>query len=280
MAVKIVTDSTSDISPEVANALGITVVPVYLQFGEEVYRDGVDISNDEFYHKLITSFVCPTTSQPTPQDFAKAYSDCSKEADGIISIHVSAKVSGTYNSALQGKKMLKGKCQIEVIDSQYTSVGLALLVMAAARLAKTGENLVSIFEETRRAIGQVHMLGIFDTMRYLILGGRLNKATAVVAGILNIKPLLTFKNGELVRAGLVHTYPQAMDRLYKFVESNLTIQDLAIAYSTVPEKASQLKARLGSIFPEEKIHVAQLGAALGVHGGPGVLAIALRKGEW
>ena len=119
---------------------------------------------------------------------------------------------------------------------------------------------------------------VFDTMKYLVLGGRVSKATASVARILNIKPLLTFKNGELVRAGLVRTYPQGVHRLYEFVKSNHTIQDLAVAYSTVPEQASQLKAWLGSIFPEEKIHVAQLGTALGVHSGPGALLLALRQG--
>jgi len=279
MVVKIVTDSTSDISPEVAHALGITVVPAYVRFGDEVYRDGVDISNDGFYHKLVTSFVHPISSEPTPQDFSRVYSDCSKEAEGIISIHISAKISGTYDSALHGKKMMKGECQIEVIDSHFTSVGLALVVMAAARLASAGDSLPSVIEETRRAIGQVHMLGIFDTMKYLVLGGRVSKVTASIAGILNIKPLLTFKNGELVRAGLVRTNSSGMDRLYEFVEGNPAIQDLAIAHSTVPEQASQLKARLGAIFPEEKIYVAQLSAALGIHGGPGVLILALRRRE-
>ena len=115
MTVKIVTDSTSDISPEVANALGITVVPVYVRFGDEVYRDGIDISNDAFYENLLTSFVHPSTSQPIPEDFARVYSDCSKDIDGIISIHVSSKVSGTYNSALYlsnsyyGRLMTKAK---------------------------------------------------------------------------------------------------------------------------------------------------------------------------
>lgn len=276
MVVHIVTDSTSDISPEVAQALGITVVPVYVRFGDDVYRDGVDISKDVFYEKLLTSFVHPSTSQPTPEDFARVYSDCSNEADSIVSIHVSAKVSGTYNSALQGKKMAKGKCQIEAVDSYVTSVGLALIVMAAARVARAGASLPEVFEETRRAISQVCMLGLVNTMKYLVLGGRLNKATAVVASILDIKPLLTFKNGEIVRAGLVHTYSQGMDRLYKFVESNPTIQDLAIAYSTAPEQASQLKVWLGSVFPEEKIYIAQLGAGLGVHIGPRALILALR----
>ncbi len=277
MVVKIVTDSTSDILPEVANALGITVVPVYVRFGDEVYRDGVDISNDEFYHKLATSFVHPATSQPTPEDFVRVYSDCSREADSIISIHISAKVSDTYNSALQGKKIAKGKCQIEVVDSYVTSVGLALIVMAAARVARAGGSLLEVFEETRKAVSQVGMVALVNTMKYLVLGGRLNKATAVVASILDIKPLLTLDNGEIVRAGLVHTYPQGMDRLYKFVESNPNIQDLAIAYSTIPEQASHLKARLGSIFPDNNIYVTQLSAGLGVHVGPGVLIVALRQ---
>ena len=278
MVVKIVTDSTSDIPPEAANALGITIVPVYVQFGKEVYRDGVDITNDEFYRKLASSYVYPTTSQPTPEDFAKVYSDCSHEADGIISIHISAKNSGTYNSALLGKNLARGKCQIEVIDSHFASVGLALVVMTAARLARDGENLLSVFEETRRAIGQVRMLGFFETMRYLILGGRLSKAAASVAGILNVRPLLTFKNGELVRAGLAHKRSDGIDKLYEFAENNYPIQDLAIAYSTVPEQASELKARLGSLAPEGRTHVTQLGAALGVHCGPGALLLALRPG--
>ncbi|MFC2011306.1 DegV family protein [Chloroflexota bacterium] len=277
MVVKIVTDSTSDISPEVASALGITVLPVYVRFGDEVYRDGVDISNEEFYHKMATSFVHPATSQPTPEDFARVYSDCSKEADGIISIHISAKVSGIYNSALQGKKMTEGECKIEVVDSHVASVGLALIVMAAAKVASVGGSLLDVFEETQKAIKQVCMTGLVDTMRYLVLGGRLNKATAVVASILDIKPLLTFKDGDIVRDRLVHTYLQGIDRLQKFVEGNRDIQDLAIAYSTESEQARSLKARLGSYLPEENLYLTQLGAGLGVHLGPGVLIVALRR---
>ncbi len=279
MSIKIVTDSTSDISPDVAHALGITVVPAYIRFGHEVYRDGVDMSDEGFYQKLRTSFVHPTTSQPTPQDFARVYSDCSKGAEGIISIHIAANISNTYNSALQGKKMVKGKCRIEVIDSHFASVGLALVVMAAARLAKAGEKLESILEETQRAINQVRMLGILDTMKYLVLGGRISKTTAAVANIFQIKPLLTFRNGDVVRDGLVRTYLKGMDRLYEFVGINHSIQDLAIAHSTTPEQANELKKRLNSVFPEEKIYVAQLGAALGVHGGPGALFVALRQGK-
>jgi len=278
MVVKIVTDSTSDVSPEIAKDLGITVVPVYVRFGDEVYRDGVDISKDNFYEKLRTSHVLPSTSEPIPQDFTNVYSDCAQEVDGIVSIHISSKVSGTYNSALQSKNMVEEKCQIEVVDSNVASVGLGLVVIAAAKVVKATGSISEVIEETQRAIEQVQVFGIVDTMRYLILGRRLAKATAVVASILDIKPTLTFKDGEIVRAGLAHTYPQAMDRLYEIVVNNLPIQDLAIAYSTVPEKGNQLKEQLESYSPEEKTNITQIGAGLGVHVGPGALILAIRRG--
>ncbi|MFC2057025.1 DegV family protein [Chloroflexota bacterium] len=276
MVVKIVTDSTSDISPEVADALGITVVPVYVRFGDEIYRDGVDINNDDFYQKLISSPAHPSTSQPTPQDFATVYSNCSEQVDDIISIHVSAKVSDAYNSALQGKKMTKGKCQIEVIDSRFASVGLALIVIAAARLARAGGSSSEVIEETRKAISQVRILGILNTLKYLVLGGRISNSIVSIARVANVKPLLTFENGEIVKAGLVRTFSQGVHRLYEFAKNNVPIQDLAIAYSTVPEQVNQLKSNLGSVFPEEKILLTQLGTGLGAHVGPEVLLVALR----
>ena len=279
VSVKIVTDSTSDISPEVAHDLGITVVPAYVQFGDEVYRDGIDISNDRFYQKLVDSFVLPLTSPPTPQDFAKVYSDCSKEAEGILSIHISSKISDTCNSARHGRRIARGKCRVEVVDSRFASIGLALVVIAAASLARAGENLQSVLEETQKAISQIHMLGIFDTMKYLVWGGRVSESVAGMADIRQIKPLLTFKDGEIIQAGLVRAYSAGMDRLYEFVKDRLNIQDLAIAYSTTPEQASQMKERLSSIFPEDKIYLAQLGIALGVHSGPGALVLALRQGD-
>ena len=278
MAVKIVTDSTSDISPEVAKALGIIVVPAYVKFGDEVYKHGVDITNEEFYQKLEKSLVRPEILPPTPDDFINIYTDCSKETEYILSIHFSAKTGGTYDSALLGKWMMKGKCQVEVIDSTFISVGLSLVVMSAASIASTGESLLKVFDEAKQAIGQIGMLGLFDTMKYLVPVGRISKATALVAGILNRKPLITFKNGEIVRTGLVSNDAAGMDRLCEFVERNYTIQDLAIAHSNLPEQADQLKTRLGSTFPEEEIRVAQLGPALGVHGGPGALVIAYRQG--
>ena len=276
MTVKIVTDSTSDISSELARTLDVAVVPVYVKFGDEVYRDGVDISGDGFYRKLATSFVYPVTSPPTPADFFKVYSDCLKDAESIVSIHISAKISDTYDSAMKAKKLMKGKGQVEVIDSRFTSVGLALIVMAAARLANAGESISNIVEETQRGINQIRMLGLVDTMKYLVAGGRISRVTAAVANIFQIKPLLTFRDGEVVRRGLARTYLRGMDDLCEFVETSPDVRDLAIAYSNVRAQAEELRKRLSSVFPEELIYLAQIGAGLGVHMGPGALVVAFR----
>jgi DegV family protein with EDD domain len=204
------------------------------------------------------------------------YSDCLKDAESIVSIHISAKISDTYDSAMKAKRLMKGKGQVEVIDSRFTSVGLALIVMAAARLANAGESISNIVEETQRGINQIRMLGLVDTMKYLVAGGRISRVTAAVANLFQIKPLLTFKNGEVVRRGLARTYLRGMDDLCEFVETSPNVQDLAIAYSNVRAQAEELRKRLSSVFPEEKIYLAQIGAGLGVHMGPGALVVAFR----
>lgn len=140
MKIKIVTDSTADLPPRLAEELGITVVPVYVRFGNDVYRDRTDISEDEFYQRLQSDPTLLTTEPPTPQDFAAVYQKLSQEADGIISIHLSSKLSATSNSALRGKKLANVECPIEVIDSQLVTMGLGLLVMATYTLTSTEKN--------------------------------------------------------------------------------------------------------------------------------------------
>jgi len=277
MPVKVVTDSTSDLSPQVAQEMGITVVPAYVRFGEKVYRDGVDISQDEFYRKLVESPVHPATSQPSPSDFADVYRKLAKETDEIVSIQVTSKLSGTYNSALQGRELARAGCRIEVVDSLSVSMGLGLIAMAAGRLAEAGEGLQGVMDEVRQTILHIRILGVFDTFKYLLRSGRLGKAKALLGTLLSVKPLLTMRDGELLPAGLARTRAKGVERLFDFVKNVLNIQELAIVHSTTPDEASLLGERIGSIFAEERIHVARLGPALGVHGGPGTLILALRE---
>jgi DegV family protein with EDD domain len=277
MTVKVVTDSTADIPAQLVQELGITVVPLYVRFGEKVYRDGVDINEGEFYQKLVEGPIHPTTSQPTPADFADVYSKLSREADEIVSIHLSTKISGTYNSALTGKELAETRCPIEVIDSSSVSMGLGLITMTAARLAKAGEKLTQVMEEVKETIPNIHLLGIFDTLKYLLLGGRISRAKALLGSVLNVKPLITMHDGEVSPSGQARTRSKGIERLFNLAKNALNIQELAIVHSTTPDEAASLKERIASILDRQQIHIARLGPALGVHGGPGTLILALRE---
>ena len=278
MAIKVVTDSGSDLPLEVAKELGITVVPVYIYFGDKAYKDWVDIEPDELYKRLVEDPVYPTTTQPIPADFAKAYSDLSQDADAIVSIHLPAKLSGTYNAALQGVEIAKPKCEVHVVDSLSISAGLSLIAMAAARVAKAGGKLAEVMEETKKAISQTQIRGLLDTLQYLLKGGRITKAKALVGTLLNVKPILTTRDGEIIQAGMARSYAKGIEQLFEFVRNCPNLQEVAIVQSTVPEEANTLKNRIASIIDEKRILMARLGAGLGVHGGPGTLLVAARSG--
>lgn len=278
MTVKIVTDSAADLPPTLAEELGITVVPVYLRFGDEVYRDRVDISEDEFYHRLLHDPIHPSTTQPTPQDFADAYQKLSQEADGIISIHLTSRLSGTYNSAIQGKTLVEDGCPIEVVDSQTLSMANGLIAMEAAKIARSGKGLQQVVTEVRQIIPNIHLLILLDTLRYLAKGGRIGKAKALLGSVLNVKPLLIVKDGELQPAGQVRTRSQGIQRLFDFAKNAIDIQDLSVVYSTTPDEAQILAEHVGSLVPRERITLARVGPALGVHAGPGALGISFREG--
>jgi DegV family protein with EDD domain len=276
LAIKIVTDSTADLPAELANELGITVVPLYVCFGKAVYRDRVDISEDDFYKRLLQESTHPTTTQPTPRDFAEVYRKLSSEADGIISIHISEKLSGTCNSALQGKKLVENGCPIEVVDSKTTSMALGLIVVAADNIAKNGKSVQQVAEDVRKLISDVQLLVLFDTLKYLAKGGRIGKAKSLLGSVLNVKPMLTIRDGEFVPVSQVRSRSKGIESLFNFAKDADNIEDLAIIHSTTRDEADSLASRIGSILTQKQVRIARLGTALGVHGGPGVLAVAFR----
>jgi DegV family protein with EDD domain len=280
MAVKIVTDSTSDLTTDVARALGITVVPVYVRFGDKVYRDKIDIDAEEFFSRMMSSPTPPSTSAPSPGDFAEVYKKLAQEADAIVSIHLTSKLSATYSAAVQAKDALEpGRCQIEVVDSQSMTMGLGLIAIAAARAAQTGESLERVLEVVRQAIARTRLMGILDSLKYALRGGRLGKAAALLGAMLNVKPLLTMKEGELAPIGFVRTRAKGMERLLEFARNALHPEDVAIVHSTTPKEAETLAEKIKSLFQRSQLYIARLGPALGAHGGPGTLVVALREGE-
>jgi DegV family protein with EDD domain len=280
MTIKVVTDSCSDITQEEAKKLGITVVPAYVHFGDEVYRDGVDIDYDQFYHKLVTNPIHPSTAASSPGDFAKAYEEIAKETNEIVSVHVTSKHSAMYDSALVGKEIAEKKgCQIEVIDSRGITMWQGLVAIAAANTAKAGYSLKQVVNKALETISQLRALALLDTLRYAVKGGRLGNTIFAIESILNVKPLITLHDGEVRPAGLTRTRVKGINRLREFIASALDIEDLAIVYSTTLDDARILADYARSLFPNLVPRISRLGPALGVHGGPGALVTITKKAK-
>jgi len=277
--VKIVTDSCSDINPKLAEKLGITVVPLFVNFGDETYRDSIDLSTDEFYQKLVQSKTSPTTSTVTPEFFAEILSKLAEETNEILTITLSKFYSATYESALQGKALVTKDCHIEVIDSQFIVGGQMLLVISAAQMAQSGANLDQIVDWVRKAIPRVHARMSFDTLEYLRRGGRIGKAQAFLGSLLKVHPVLGIKDGETVPIARPRNRAQAIDFLVNFVKGFSNIEALVIEDATTPDELEILAERLEDIVPPERFYRSKIGPVVGAHVGPHVLAVSVLEAE-
>jgi len=277
MTVKVVVDSTSDIPAQLAKEWDITVVPAYVVLGGKSYRDRLDISEDEVYARLDHDSIFPTTSVPSPQDFADVYNKLADETDEIISIHVTSKESGVYNSALLGKGLINKKCNIEVIDSLSVAMSYGILGIVAAREAKTGASLEKVAEVVRQSTPRMHLLMVLDTLKYVVRGGRVSKGYGLLGSMLRVKPLLTLRDGKLTLAGVARTRAKAVKRLYDFVESFPQVSELAVSYTTGKEEAEALAERIKSSHPNTPLYLTRVGPVLGTHAGPGTMGVAVRE---
>jgi DegV family protein with EDD domain len=277
MTVKVVVDSTSDIPEKLAKEWDITIVPAYVLFGGKSYRDRLDISEDEVYARLDHDSVFPTTSVPSPQDFADVYNKLADETDEIISIHLTSRESGVYNSALLGRELINKKCHIEVIDSLSVAMSYGILAIAAAREAKTGASLGKVAEVVRESIPRMHLIMVLDTLKYVVRGGRVGKGYGLLGSVLRIKPLLTMRDGKLMLAGVARTRTTAIKRLYDFVEDFPQVSEIAVSYATSNEDAEALAERIKSSHPDTPLYLTRIGPVLGTHAGPGAMGVAVRE---
>ena len=277
MAVKLVTDSTCDLPRELAEEWNITVIPCNVHFDDEVYKDGIDIGPDEFYRKLVASPRLPTTAQPSVNDFLQVYEPLCNEGHDVVSIHVSAKLSGTLNSAAQARESVQssGSGRIEVIDSRMASVGLGLAALEAARVVQSGASYDEVVASVQSSLQRVHSYFLVDTLEYLQKGGRIGKASAFLGSILNIKPLLTIEDGEAHPLERARTRERGLRRLVEIVRGCAPLKSLSIIYSTTPDEAESLKERLQDLVPEEEIVMARFGPVVGTYIGPGALGVGL-----
>ena len=178
MAIKILTDSISDLPPDVAKELDIKQIPILIRWGEDIFRDGIDMSAEQFYERLPHSKSPPATSLPSPKTFAEAFDELAEQASGIVAIMVSSRLSGTYDVASQSAGLMKKTCPVKVIDSRLGAMAEGLVVLQAARAAQAGAGLNEVVETAVKTIQEVALIGTLETIEYLKRGGRIGKAQA------------------------------------------------------------------------------------------------------
>ena len=279
MTVKIVTDTLSDITGDLAAKLDVTLVPLYVRFGEEIYRDRVDITSEDFYRRLVNEPKLPSTTQPTRNDFTAVYKKLAEETDEILVIVVSSKLSGTYQSATQAKDYLKGKCRVEIVDSLQVAMAEGLIVIAAAQAVKEGANLDRVADMARKAVPRSHLYAYFDTLKYLARGGRIGKAQGLLGSMLSVKPILTTRDGEMAPLTRVRSLNAGLDYLYNTAAGVPKIEGLAVEHTTTRADADKLVERLGKIYPKEKIYRSVISPVIGTYSGPLALAVTVLEAE-
>jgi DegV family protein with EDD domain len=278
MAVKIVTDTLSDITGDLIEEIGVNVVPLYVRFGERIYRDRVEITSEEFYRRLVAESTLPSTTQPTPNDFYQVYEKLAAETDEILVITVSSKLSGTFQSATQGISMMESrKAKIEVVDSGCVAMTLGLPVIATAARAKNGLGLEELADYARNACKRAHLIAYFDTLKYLAKGGRIGKAQGLLGSMLSVKPILTMREGEMAPLTRVRSKTAGMDYLFNSVSKKPEL--LAVEHCTTQEDADALAARLNQTFKDVPIYRSVISPVIGTYSGPGAVAVSILEAE-
>jgi DegV family protein with EDD domain len=273
--VAIVTDSIADLPPEVAEKLEITVVPIMVRFGQDLYRDGFDISPDEFYERLRGSKALPATSVPAPMAFADAYDKLAEKASEIVAICVTSRLSGTYQVALQAVPLMKKKARVEVLDSEWAVMAEGFITIAAAEAARAGASLGEVLDVAHRTMRRVDMWAAFDTLEYLQRGGRIGKAQAFLGSLLKVNPIIGLKDGEVYPVARERSRAKAIDRLYDFAGSFGNVEGLAVEYAADLDEANKLVRRLRSKYSRIPIYLSRTSPAIGTHTGPGLIVVSV-----
>ena len=268
----VVTDSTADLPDEWRTRYGIEVVPLKVIFGKETFRDRVDMSNEEFFRRLAASTTLPTTSAPSPGEFAEVYRRLAKDHDGCISIHIGAQLSATAEAARVGASSVEG-FEVRVLDSETVSMPIAFLCRIAAECATLDDAVSAVSQR----VAKTRVLALLDTLRYLEMGGRLTRAQAMIGTMLDLKPLLLVADREIKPVDRVRTRSRAITRMVEFFKKELPVEYVAVMHAQAPDEAADIASRLGQDLPNEEIALGQIGCVLGTHTGPRALGIVYLK---
>jgi len=268
--VRVVTDSTADIPPALAQELDITIVPCNVIFGDRTYQDGIDISRAEFYRKMTEERELPATSQPSVEQFKEVYGQLGKECTQIVSIHLAGSLSGTLNSAQVAARDFP-QLKIAIIDSRQATMALGWLAIYAARAANAGQTLEEIVALVEEMIPRLRVLAMLDTLEYAHRMGRIGKAAALMGALLKLKPIIQLKDGEVLPVEKVRTQRKALVRMAEMVQEMGPLQELSVLHANAPALAEELRELLAPLAPGKEIIMAEVGTVLGAHTGPGAV---------
>ena len=268
----VVTDSTADLPAAWRDKYRIEVVPLKVLFGQETFRDGVDMSNEQFFSRLATATKLPTTSAPSPGDFAEVYRRLAEDHDGCISIHIGAQLSATAEAARVGASAVEG-FKVDVVDSQTVSMPIAFL----CRIAAECETLEAATAAVEQRVPKTRVLALLDTLRYLEMGGRLSRAQAIIGTMLDLKPLLLVADAQIKPVDRVRTRSRAIPRMVEYFKSDLPVEHMAVMHAQAADEAAQIAEALRQDFPDREITVGEIGCVLGTHTGPKALGLVYLK---
>ena len=274
--IKIVTDSGSGITPEVARQYDIAVLPLYVHFGNETFREGLDLQLPEFLSRLKSAPRLPTTSQPAAGDFIQVYEPLLAGGNEVISIHLASKLSGTIASANTAREILH-ETRIHVVDSQFITVIQAMMAIEAARMAEAGKSVQDILARMNQFIAGSHIYFVVDTLEYLQKGGRIGKAAALLGTALQMKPLLALEDGVVGAKERIRTKGKAVTRMQELVmqeTAGKTCRCLGVLHAAAPQEARQIEMELiPKVKPIETV-ISEVGPVIATHTGPGVVGVA------
>lgn len=274
MSIKIVTDSACDVPEALAQQLGITVVPVYINIGEEGYLDGVQLSRQEFYENLDSYPVFPTTAAPAPGSFAEVYQQLAAAgATEILSMHLASSLSNTYNAAQMGAE--GAGVPVTLFDTQQITMGGGLLVLTAAEAVAAGHSMAEVVALLRERVPRTRVFGMLDTLDALRRSGRVSWAQFGLGTLLQIKPVMMIYQGEVSVVAKVRTRQRSMQQMLEMVDEYGPFERLAILHAHVPEAAEQLRQQATHLFPREQTPlIIEITPAIGVHLGVGAVGFA------
>jgi len=276
--VRIVTDSTAELSRETVERLHITLVPLNIHIGEESFRDVADMGPEQFYERLRGTDSLPYATAPPLHLFEEVYETLGDGTDDIVSIHASAKLSRTVELARQAASSLLGKRRIAVVDSLTTSLALRTLVIAASEASSQGARLNEVVRLVRAMLPHVYLVFFVETLEYLERGERIGKAEALLGTMLSIKPLLIVEDGEILPLEKVRTRSSGLDKLYEFITEFPHVEEIAILRGASVQTPVELMERLRQTFPDREIDVVTYGSVLATQVGPGAIGVFVYEG--